>query len=131
MTTTTLNNAVTIGGGTVGPTGAVKTTLQLTTTAYTVAVALTNGAIEGNPNHRLRFYAATSPLSLTTAQAVEQLKQVAAYVDVVPHRAPGQTTVQDFPLLARKGDYLYTWYEDITMPAGLTRTMTSTLYELN
>jgi len=129
MTSTTLNNGVTVGGATGTGAGAIKTSLQGTTTAYTVACLLTNGAAAGNPTHCVKFFAVTSPYSITATQAVTQLRQAASFIDIIPHADPGGSTIQDFPLLARKGDFVYTWFEDGTF--NPTKTLTSTLYEIN
>lgn len=129
-TSTTIINAQTVynnGGFGKYPS---KTTLSATTTALTVSCTLTNGNSAGNPTCTIRVFFATSPVSITAAAAVEQLKQAAAYFDIKPHASPNGITIQDFPLMPRKGDYAYCWIED-PKGDGQTGTLTAILYELN
>lgn len=125
MTETIIINAVTPSAGYgVNPT---KTTLQTTSTAFSVGVSATNGNSSGNAQSTIRVYIANCPFSITAAQAPSQLKKEAAILEVKPHESPNGTTIENSSLLARKGGYVYVWLE---IP-NVTYTITAILAEVN
>lgn len=129
MTTTTLSNAQTLTAGYgVLPATAATVTLNAGTTAYCIIVKLTNGARAGDPGKPLRVYIA-STLAAYVSNAKEELKKEAAVLDVQCHQSPGGITVQSTPLLARKGDTVYVWYEPPNWAAA--GVVTSCCYEIN
>jgi hypothetical protein len=129
MTATTIISAVPVGALGAYGTNPTKTTLQATTTAFSVNVSLTNGAVAGNPSKTVRVYAACSEFSITAAQATAQLKRTAAILELSGHESPGGTNIEVTPLLGRTGSYVYAWTEEPTFTvAGILSVI---LYELN
>lgn len=125
MTTTVLVNGATVSSG-YGQ-NATKTSFQTSTTGYSIAVTVVAGAV-ADPGKQIRCYVASSPVSIATAAiAAKQLASSAAIIDVTPVRgepSTANTTTQNFPLLARLGDYLYCWLEVPNFNASTVVTVT-------
>lgn len=134
MTTTTLNNAQSIGTSTnVGPRlHPVKTTLQAGTTAFSITTLLTMANAKAIPGQSLvRVWYISSPYNLTAAQATTQLAQAARFVEVRPNTDPltqGLISSRNSFIEAVQGSYVYTWLE---LPAFAdAATLTTTLVEV-
>jgi len=127
MTTTTIINGVTVGSGattTQGFTNVTKTALQAGTTAYNVAIQLTNGALAGNLNESIRVYTTTSPYSYTAAlAAADTLSRQSVITECRPHKDPSGVITYSSPLLPRLGGYNYTWVEEGTLRIAATLTV--------
>lgn len=134
MTTTTLNNAQSIGTSTnVGPgLYPVKTTLQAGTTAFSITAVLTfttqNREAVSTP---VRVWYTSSPQDITAAQAVAQLAQGARFVDVKGNPEPsrsGLISTRNSFIEPVQGAYVYTWLE---LPAfAAAATLTTKLVEI-
>lgn len=128
MTTTTLSSsqALTAGYG-IAPATASSVALQTTSVSYCISIKLINGAARGDQQKPLRVYVCSSAYS--SSAPAEELRQEAAVFEVVCNPNPSGTTIQATPLLVRKGDTVYVWYEVPNWAAA--GTVNAVCYEIN
>lgn len=122
MTITTIQNSVTLGTGSAVPLYPSIVDLQPTTTAYCLQAAVTFSSSDLSPSWPLvRFATAIDalPASVDTCLA---LSRSSGYLDLKPN-ANTRTTYTLSPVLSPKGQNLYTWIEDVTLPASATLTV--------
>jgi len=96
-----------------------------TTTAYTVAVKLTNGTTGGlDKAQTVRVWFASCYATLTAAQALVQLRQEASYVDIRPSPEVAGIAIINSELMPVQGAKFYAWVDAPTYPTAGTLDVT-------
>jgi len=99
-----------------------KLTKQAASTTFLIAASLTNGAGAVDPRGEIVITYASSPQSLSTAQALAQLRTL-KHLHVKPSPTPGGIVEYSTELETMKGDYVYLWANVPAMTVAGTLTV--------
>lgn len=128
MTSTTLSSGQVLAAGYgVLPTTASSVTLNAYTGSYNIGVKLTLASATKMFQTVLQVYVANSAIASSTPSS--ELRSDCFILEVKPSDRPNTARILHTPLLPRKGDTVYIWYEVPTDLVGCT--VDAVCYEIN